>query len=146
METRVLHVSEAEAERDLAAILQHVRTGAEVVIERHAQPVAVIRAPGPVRRTISECIALAEAHEKETGQVPVFDADFATDVEEIIRSRKPWNPELGKGMFFANPSIGELAAAQDVKPLQSAAELGTSIAEETENIDLMLETIYSSRK
>jgi hypothetical protein len=59
---------------------------------RDAQPVAVIRAAGPVRRTISECIALAEAHEKETGQAPVLDADFAADVEEIIRNRKPWNP------------------------------------------------------
>ncbi|HEV3202395.1 MAG TPA: hypothetical protein VGZ73_31075 [Bryobacteraceae bacterium] len=92
METRVLHVTEADAQRDLAAILQEVRSGAEVVIERDAQPVAVIRAAGPVRRTISECIALAEAHEKETGQAPVLDADFAADVEEIIRNRKPWNP------------------------------------------------------
>ena len=92
METRVLHVSEAEAGRDLAAILQHVRAGAEVVIECDAQPVAVIRPVGPVRRTISECIALAEAHEKETGQAPVLEADFAADVEEIIRNRKPWNP------------------------------------------------------
>lgn len=46
----------------------------------------------PARRTISECIALAEAHEKETGQAPVLDPDFAADVEEIVRNRKPWNP------------------------------------------------------
>ena len=49
-------------------------------------------AAAPVRRTISECIALAEAHEKETGDAPVLDADFAADVEEIVRNRKPWNP------------------------------------------------------
>jgi antitoxin (DNA-binding transcriptional repressor) of toxin-antitoxin stability system len=94
METRVLHVSEADAERDLAAILQQVRAGAEVVIERDAQPVAVIRAAGPVRRTISECIALAETHERQSGEAPVLDPDFAADVEEIIRSRKPRNPPL----------------------------------------------------
>jgi antitoxin (DNA-binding transcriptional repressor) of toxin-antitoxin stability system len=47
MEARVLHVSEADAERELAAILQHVRAGAEVVIERDAQAVAVIRPAGP---------------------------------------------------------------------------------------------------
>ena len=78
--------------RDLAAILKHVQGGAEVVIERDAQPLAVIRAAGPSRRTLSECISLAAAHEKETGQAPVLDPDFAADVEEIVRNRKPRNP------------------------------------------------------
>lgn len=92
MEPRVLHVSEADAARDLAGLLQHVQAGTEVIIERDAQPLAVIRAAAPARRTISECIALAEAHERETGQAPVLDPDFAADVEEIVRNRKPWNP------------------------------------------------------
>src|SRR6266567_510643 len=91
-EPPVMHVSEADAVRDLAAILQRVQAGTEVVIERDAQPLAVIRAAAPARRTISACIALAEAHEKETGQAPVLDPDFAADVEEIVRNRKPWNP------------------------------------------------------
>jgi len=92
MERQVLRVSEADAVRDLAAILQRVQAGAEVVIERDAQPLAVIRAASRERHTISECIALAEAHEKETGDGPVLDPDFAADVEEIVRNRKPWNP------------------------------------------------------
>jgi antitoxin (DNA-binding transcriptional repressor) of toxin-antitoxin stability system len=92
MEPRILHVNETEAVRDLAAILQRVQAGAEVVIERDAQPLAVVRPAAPVRRTISECIALAEAHEKESGHAPVPDPDFGADVEEIVRSRKPWNP------------------------------------------------------
>ena len=92
MEPPVLHVSEADAVRDMASILQRVLAGTEVVIERDAQPVAVVRAAAPVRRTISECIALAKAHEQETGQAPTLDPDFAADVEEIIRNRKPWNP------------------------------------------------------
>jgi antitoxin (DNA-binding transcriptional repressor) of toxin-antitoxin stability system len=91
MEPEVLHVSEADAVRDLAAILLRVQAGAEVVIERDAQPLAVIRPAAPAR-PISECIALAEAHEKETGGGPVLDPDFAADVEEIVRTRKPWNP------------------------------------------------------
>jgi hypothetical protein len=52
----------------------------------------VLRAAAPVRRTISECIALAKAHEEESGEAPILDPDFAADVEAIIRSRKPWNP------------------------------------------------------
>ncbi len=62
--------------------------------KRDARPLAVIRAAAPVRRTISECIALAEAHEKETGQAPVLDPDFADDVEGIVRNRKPWKPPV----------------------------------------------------
>ncbi len=85
-----LHISEADAVRDLAAILRRVQAGAEVVIERDAQPLAVVRAAAPARRTISECIALAEAHEKEAGQAPVLHSDFAADVEKIVRDRKPW--------------------------------------------------------
>jgi len=63
-----------------------------VVIEHDARPVAVLHAAEPVRRTISECIALAKTHEEETAKGPVLDADFAEDVEEILRHRKPWNP------------------------------------------------------
>ena len=92
MEPRVLHVSEADAVRDIARILQSVQAGTEVVIERDSHPVAVVRAAAPVRRTISECIALAKAHEEETGVAPALDPDFAADVEEIIRNRKSWNP------------------------------------------------------
>jgi len=46
----------------------------------------------PSRRTVSECIALARKHEEEAREVPILDLDFAADVEEIIRNRKPWNP------------------------------------------------------
>lgn len=94
MESRVLHVSEADAVRDLAAILQHVQAGTEVFIERDSQRLAVIRAAPPARRTISECVALAEAHEKQTGAAPVVDEDYAADVEEIIRNRQAWNPRM----------------------------------------------------
>lgn len=85
------HMSEADAVRNLAPILQRVQSGLEVIIERHAQPLAVIRAAAPARPMISESIALAEAHKKETGQAPVLDPGFAADVEEIVRNRKPWN-------------------------------------------------------
>jgi hypothetical protein len=54
--------------------------------------VAVVRPVEPVRRTVAECIALAKAHEEESGQAPVPDPDFAADVEDIINNRQPWNP------------------------------------------------------
>ena len=88
----MLRISEAEILRDVAAILRRVEAGSEVVVERGASPVAVIRPVAPVTRTISDCIAAARAHEEETGQAPTLDPDFAADVEEIIRTRKPWDP------------------------------------------------------
>ena len=89
----VIHISEAEAANDFAGLMTRVRAGAEVIIESGTRPVAVLHPAEPVRRTISECIALAEAHEEETGKAPVLDPEFAKDVEEIIKShRKAWNP------------------------------------------------------
>jgi hypothetical protein len=40
-------------------------------------------------RLLSESIVLAEAHAKESGYEPTMDADFASDLREIINSRKP---------------------------------------------------------
>jgi hypothetical protein len=64
------------------------QAGAEVVIERNAQPLAVIRAAEPVRRTISECLALMPADSTAT-----IDPDFAKDVEAAIAAhREPLEP------------------------------------------------------
>ncbi len=92
MPKNVIHVSESEAASDFALLMARVRDGAEVIIERDAKPVAVVRPAEVVRgRPISECIALAEAHAKELGYEPTLDRDFAADLEEIINSRKPRN-------------------------------------------------------
>ena len=66
-----IHMTEAEVTRDFAAVL---------------------RPASPPRRTISECIALAERPEKERGYQVTLDPDFAADVEEIVRNRQLWNP------------------------------------------------------
>jgi antitoxin (DNA-binding transcriptional repressor) of toxin-antitoxin stability system len=96
MAKNVIHISEAEAANDFAGLLALVRAGAEIIIEG-GDPIIVVRA-GEVRseavrsRLLSESIALAKAHEEETGKAPVLDPDFATDLEEIVKNRKPWNP------------------------------------------------------
>jgi antitoxin (DNA-binding transcriptional repressor) of toxin-antitoxin stability system len=88
----VIHVSGSDATSDFASLMARVREGTEVVIERDAMPVAVLHPAGPVRRKIYGCIALARTREEETGDIPVLDADFAADVEEIVKDRKPWIP------------------------------------------------------
>ena len=84
----MVHISEGDLARDVRSIVQRVQTGAEVVIERDAQPVAVIRPLEPVRRKISECIALLPADSTAT-----IDADFSKDVEAAIAAhREPLEP------------------------------------------------------
>lgn len=84
-----IHISEADAANDFPGLMAHVRAGDEVVIESGTQPVAVLRSAAFPRRSISESIALAEARSKKLGYKPVMDAEFAADMEEIIRNRKP---------------------------------------------------------
>ncbi|MGA3028119.1 MAG: hypothetical protein ABSF98_25495 [Bryobacteraceae bacterium] len=81
----VLHISEAELARDLSAVLEKVRQGAEVVVEQGYQPVAIISPVKGPGRPIDECIALARAH----GSGATLDEDYARDLEEILAQRKP---------------------------------------------------------
>jgi len=94
MNIGAIHISEAEAARDFAGLLARARAGAEIIIESGTSPAVVLR---PVveefrPRLISESIALAKKHAEELGYVPRMDSEFAADLEEIIKNRRPWNP------------------------------------------------------
>ncbi len=84
----VIHISEADAARDFAGLMARVRAGAEVVIDDVAPAVRLTTVAARPGRLLSTSFALAEAHAKELGYEPVMDADFAADMEEIIRNRK----------------------------------------------------------
>lgn len=94
MSRPVIHISEAEAASDFAGVLARVRAGMDVVIESEARAVAIVRSAGDEfrPRLLSESIALAKKHAEELGYEPRMDPDFAADLEDIIRSRRPWNP------------------------------------------------------
>jgi antitoxin (DNA-binding transcriptional repressor) of toxin-antitoxin stability system len=86
----VIHISEADAVRDFAALMARVREGAEVVIESDERAIAVMRpatvGPG---RLLSDSIATAEAR----GSTATLDEDFAHDLEEAMNShREPLDP------------------------------------------------------
>jgi antitoxin (DNA-binding transcriptional repressor) of toxin-antitoxin stability system len=84
----LLHISEGDLAKDIRSILQRVEAGAEVIIERDAQPVALIRPAEAPRRRISECIALMSSDSTAT-----IDPDFAKDVEAAIAAhREPLEP------------------------------------------------------
>ena len=89
-----IHISEAEAAKDFPGLIDRVRGGDEVAIERDAKVVAVVRnaAAEFKPRSLSESLAIAEALEKERGYPAIMDEDFAADMREIIESRSKWNP------------------------------------------------------
>jgi hypothetical protein len=85
-----IHIPEAEAARNFAALMAHIQAGADVVIERDALAFAVVRSaakqPG---RLLSEMIASAEAR----GSTATIDEDFARDVAAAIEAhREPLDP------------------------------------------------------
>ena len=85
----VVHMSEADVVKDIAAVLAKVRQGSEIVIEQGNRPVAVIKPSKPVGRMISEVIADLRAR----GSNASIDDDFARDVEKGIEAnRQPRNP------------------------------------------------------
>jgi prevent-host-death family protein len=89
MGKNVVHVTEAEAAKDFAAVMDKVRAGAEVVIEKDARPVAVVKPAEPVLRLLSESLRLI----RERGSTVTLDGGFAKDVEEAIEShREPLDP------------------------------------------------------
>ena len=84
----VLHITEAELARDLHAVLEKVRRGAEIVVEQDRQPVVILRPAEPPRRKLSEVLARMPKDSTAT-----MDADFARDVEAAIEShREPLDP------------------------------------------------------
>ena len=87
-----VHMTEAAVTCNFAPVLEKLQQGAKIVVERDSQPVALITPPQPMRRTLSQCIALAEKRERERGYPTTLDPDFPADLEEIVREGKPWNP------------------------------------------------------
>ena len=56
-----LHMTEAELARDVHGVLEKVRQGVEVVIERANRPVAVLKAAPVTGRKISDVLAALSA-------------------------------------------------------------------------------------
>ena len=72
--------------------MQRIGHGEEIVVDRNGQTVAIIRPVEPEPRTLSELIELAMLREKERGYAVTLDEDYAADVEQVVRARKPWPP------------------------------------------------------
>jgi len=88
-----IHLTETQLARDLHGVLDKVRQGVEVIVEEDSRPVALIKTPSRVGRTVSECITLAKAEEKKFAQPPVPDLEFAADVRAAVAAHgEPLEP------------------------------------------------------
>lgn len=87
MQNQILRLTATEAARDFSRLLDRIEAGAEAIIERHSEPVAVISPANTAPRRLSECIAIARARPSVTP-----DPDFAADLEDIIRGNPVTEP------------------------------------------------------
>jgi antitoxin (DNA-binding transcriptional repressor) of toxin-antitoxin stability system len=86
----VIHISGAEAARDFDGVLARVRAGDEIIVDDGKAPLVILSvALEPAGRSIAESISLGKAYAKKLGYTPVMDAEFAADIEERIRARRP---------------------------------------------------------
>jgi antitoxin (DNA-binding transcriptional repressor) of toxin-antitoxin stability system len=84
MSKPAIRMSEAEAASDFPSLLARVRAGVEVVIERDAEAVAVIRPAAPSVRLLSESLSLAKAR----GSSATLDGEFSHDLETVVSSHR----------------------------------------------------------
>jgi antitoxin (DNA-binding transcriptional repressor) of toxin-antitoxin stability system len=80
-----VHMTDVEVTRDFAAVLEKLKLGQEVVVERDHRPVAVIKPVKGPGRSIDDCIALAKAR----GSEAALDESYAKDLHDMIASRRP---------------------------------------------------------
>jgi hypothetical protein len=87
-----IHIPEAEAARDFAALMAHARSGVEIVIDGDEPPAVVLHAAEePPLRRLSESLRLAKKH----GSRVTLDGGFEQDLESVVESHPepledPW--------------------------------------------------------
>lgn len=80
---QTIHIPETEAARNFAALMAHISAGSEVVIERNASVIAVMRPPAKrPGLLLSEMLTRAQAR----GSKATLDGNFGRDLEDAVNS------------------------------------------------------------
>jgi tRNA(fMet)-specific endonuclease VapC len=132
MEPPVLHMSEADAVRDMAGILRHVGAGMEVVIERDTEPVEQLKAAyGEIEIGLSVVTVVELTHgihrAKEEGQRQRRQAF----VDELIRDVHPitiGTARLAGRIEGEQAEHGVTIAFEDLLIAATAPQLGCGVA------------------
>lgn len=91
----VIHISEAEAVRDFATVLAHVRAGSEVIIENEHNPVAVLVPPA----------------EQTVMTDPGHDAWVRIQIQQALDDPRPGIPEDEVEAYFAQRRAASMLRA-----------------------------------
>jgi antitoxin (DNA-binding transcriptional repressor) of toxin-antitoxin stability system len=82
-------MTDAEVTGDFASVLEKIRMGIEVVVDRENRPVAVISQPKRSGRPVAEILRDA----RERNCTVTLDPDFGRDLEAAIAShQESWDP------------------------------------------------------
>jgi antitoxin (DNA-binding transcriptional repressor) of toxin-antitoxin stability system len=85
-----IHISQAEAERDLSGLIARVDENTSFLIENGSEPVAVLQAAPPRKLSLRERIALLSKED-----AAVIDDDWPSDLDAAIeRHRAPLDRKL----------------------------------------------------
>lgn len=85
-----IHISQAEAERDLSSLIARIDENTTFLIENGSEPVAVLQAAPPRKLSLRERIALLPDRPDI-----VMDEDWPDDLDEAIaRHRAPLDRSL----------------------------------------------------
>jgi antitoxin (DNA-binding transcriptional repressor) of toxin-antitoxin stability system len=74
-----MHMTESEVAENFSSVIEKVGRGAEIIIERETQPIAVLSPPQFRGRSIDECIAFRKARGSHT----IPDDHYGRDVDDI---------------------------------------------------------------
>jgi len=87
VENHISRLSATDAVRDFSRLLDRVSSGAEFIIERHGEAIAVFGPSNTAPRRLSECRA---AKIPRSSSAP--DSRFALDLDEIIAGNPSGEP------------------------------------------------------
>jgi antitoxin (DNA-binding transcriptional repressor) of toxin-antitoxin stability system len=97
-EMAIIHISEVEAVRDFATLLDHVRAGSEVIIDGDSAPVAVLGPPA----------------EQTAAPEPGHDEWFWSQVQQALDDRRPGTPAEEVEARFAQRRADSLSRRSDI--------------------------------
>ncbi len=87
MAGQIHRLSATRASREFSRLLDEISAGAEYVIERRSEPVAIIAPASTAPRKISDCISLPLSRPSVRP-----DEGFESDLREIIQGAEPGEP------------------------------------------------------
>lgn len=84
-----LRITQDELVSNVPAVLEQIERGSDYIVEgTDHRPIALIKPPQQIGRTIPECIALAKAHEGGLSTANVPDAPWSEDLKRFVNSRR----------------------------------------------------------